>query len=411
MSKGGRGGRVIKVTNLNPSGPGSLLEACMAEGPRIVVFDVSGVIRGDVYITNSNITIAGQSAPQPGITIEGRLVARSLEKERLKDIQVRFLRIRQRPVLGVGGDVIQFPKSEKIIIDHVSLAWGNDEMIDIIHSSDVTIQWSTLEESELEGHAKGERHNFGILSAYPDSGNISIHHNLFAHHSRRLPSLSPGEKNKPGDFRNNIVYNFETALHHDGHIPQSGINIIGNYYKRGPSSDTVVWSKLDERASYYFRGNYIEGFGYLDDLNLGTAKIPRWVKILGSGILLHQEVSVAPVATQSAEHTYVNVLRFAGMYPRDQITLRTINEVKTGTGAWGRMNQKELSDKWYMLGMPTELPGVDSDNDGIPDYWEQAQNMNHLDGTDMNQLMKSGYTAIEEYLNYRANQLLTGFSD
>ena len=190
-SLGGRGGRVMKVTNLNASGPGSLQEACAAEGPRIVVFDVAGVIRGDVAIKHPRITIAGQTAPAPGITIEGRLLSRPEPWARLHDIVVRFLRFRPRPSTGHDGDAVQLPDTERVMLDHLSLAWANDETVDIIHASEVTLQWSTLEESDVEGHAKGAGHNFGLLSAYPGSGNVSILHNLFAHHSRRSPSLSP----------------------------------------------------------------------------------------------------------------------------------------------------------------------------------------------------------------------------
>ena len=228
IAVGGRGGRVIKVTNLNASGPGSLHAACADRGPRIIVFEVGGVIRGDIEIRHSNITIAGQSAPAPGITIAGRLLALPFHEERLHDIVVRHLRLRPPPTNGVSGDAIQLPKSERIMLDHLSLAWANDEMIDIIHSSEVTVQWSTIEESDITGHAKGG-HNYAILSAYPGSGNVSIHHNLFAHHSRRLPSLSPQVSNKPDDFRNNVVYNFRDGLSHEGHEPKAPINLIANY--------------------------------------------------------------------------------------------------------------------------------------------------------------------------------------
>lgn len=201
VAMGGRGGKVIKVTNLNSSGPGSLQAACEAKAPRMVVFEVGGVIRGDIAIKHSYITIAGQTAPSPGITIEGRLLSRPEPWQRLHDIVVRFIRIRPPPTTGHEGDAIQLPDTERVILDHLSLSWANDEMIDVIHSSEFTLQWSTLEESDLEGHGKGVAHNYGIISAYPNSGNITIHHNLFAHQSRRSPSLTPYVPGKPSDFR------------------------------------------------------------------------------------------------------------------------------------------------------------------------------------------------------------------
>ena len=106
-SLGGRGGRVIKVTNLNTKGPGSLQAACEAKGPRIVVFEVSGVIDGDVMIRDSNLTIAGRTAPGAGITISGMLCKPYSNWDKPKgdakrviyhDLTVRFLRCRPQPV-------------------------------------------------------------------------------------------------------------------------------------------------------------------------------------------------------------------------------------------------------------------------------------------------------------------------
>src|SRR6185369_14663567 len=104
VSVGGRGGKVIHVTNLNPSGPGSLAEACAAEGPRIVVFDVSGVIRGTIRITKPFITIAGQTAPGAGITIEGMISSYDFG---VHDVIIRHLRVRRPRDAGSGGDCLQ----------------------------------------------------------------------------------------------------------------------------------------------------------------------------------------------------------------------------------------------------------------------------------------------------------------
>ena len=158
-SKGGRGGRVIKVTNLNASGPGSLAEACAAEGPRIVVFEVSGVIRGDVRITSPYLTIAGQTAPGAGITIEGIV---SSYDHGVHDLILRHLRVRPQRSVGSGGDCIQLgglgpngTGTYNLILDHLSLSWATDETIDLYHAHDVTVQWCTIEESDDRGHSKG----------------------------------------------------------------------------------------------------------------------------------------------------------------------------------------------------------------------------------------------------------------
>mgnify|MGYP001825950760 FL=1 len=201
VSRGGRGGRVIKVTNLNTSGPGSLAEACAAEGPRIVVFDVSGVIRGNIRITNPYIAIAGQtaSATDPrgaGITVEGVI---SSYDYGVHDVIIRHLRVRPCRGIGAGGDCLQLggrgPTNSgtvNLMLDHLSLSWGNDEMIDLYHSHHVTLQWCTIEESDDTGHSKGP-HNFGMISAAEDSGAVSVHHLNANDPSDAARIVAPGE--------------------------------------------------------------------------------------------------------------------------------------------------------------------------------------------------------------------------
>jgi pectate lyase len=406
ISKGGRGGKIIKVKNLNSNGLGSLQAACELEYPRIVVFEVGGVIRGDVFIRDGGITIAGQTAPVPGITIDGRLLSRPNPWKRLSDIIVRYIRIRPPPTTGHDGDAVQMPDTERVILDHLSLSWANDEMIDICHSSEVTIQWCTIEESDTEGHGKGVAHNFGIISAYANSGNISIHHNLFAHHSRRSPSLSPYVPGKPGDFRNNIVYNFHEGLTHDGHKPQAPINFISNYYKRGPSSKRVYPFVFHKAGQYYLEGNFIEGFGESGDPRDRSIKYPRWVEFNRYGEKLPVPAVVSPVTTQAAKEAYRLVLSEGGCFPRDRVTRRTVQEVIDGTGKWGRNAPANPTDEWFLDGLLREKPPLDTDGDGLPDVWENTHGLNKSDPKDHNKIMPSGYTAIEEYINERAEILL-----
>lgn len=407
ISIGGRGGRVIKVTNLNSSGPGSLQAACEAQGPRIVVFEVGGVIRGDVKIRDSRITIAGQTAPSPGITIEGRLLSRPEPWRRLSDIVVRFIRIRPPPAIGHDGDAVQLPDTERVMLDHLSLSWANDEMIDLCHSSEVTIQWCTVEESDTEGHDKG-RHNFGLISTYPNSGNVSIHHNLFAHQSRRSPSLSPYVPGKPGDFRNNVVYNFQDGLTHDGHTPKAPINLINNYYKRGPDSTFIRPFEFHPSGMYHVSGNHIEGAGEIGDPRKADTKLPIWVLVKNAGTILKEPANVSPVKTHSAAEAYRMVSGQAGCFPRDRVTVRTIQELMSGTGKWRRHSPDKPTDEWYFQGMTIDKAPIDSDGDGMPDEWESKHGLNKNDPNDAGRRMPSGYTAIEEYINDRAYLLMQG---
>ena len=406
VAVGGRGGKVIKVMNLNSSGPGSLQAACEAKEPRIVVFEVGGVIRGDIAIKHPYITIAGQTAPSPGITIQGRLLSRPEPWQRLHDIVVRFIRIRPPPTTGHEGDAIQLPDTERVILDHLSLSWANDEMIDIIHSSEFTLQWSTLEESDLEGHGKGVAHNYGIISAYPNSGNITIHHNLFAHQSRRSPSLTPYVPGKPGDFRNNVVYNFREGFTHDGHIPQEAINLIGNYYKRGPNSEKIIPFAFVPEGRYYVAGNFIDGVGLIEELLEERAELPTWLKMSRKGTFLAEPAPVAPVKTHSAREAYQRVLNQAGCFPKDRVTSRTLQEFAQGAGAWGRNAPATPSDDWYLAELKRNTPPLDGDGDGIPDEWEDAHSLNKADPRDHNLVLPSGYTAIDLYINEKASLLV-----
>jgi len=394
---------VIKVTNLNTSGPGSLQAACSAEGPRIVVFDVSGVIHGDVRIEHGQITIAGQTAPGGGITIEGMLRGPAYNWVRdttyIEDVVVRFLRIRPLPGTSVPGrdwDAIQLGRVNKAVIDHVSCSWANDETIDIYVSRNVTIQWCTIEESDPTGHHKGQ-HNFGLIGG-PRSWNVSLHHTLFANHRRRCPAFANG----PADIRNIVVYNFRDGLSHEGHPPNNrGFNLIGNYYKAGPSDPNIFPFCFVDTISYYLRDNYIEGVGMIQNPWAESDKLYGLRYYAHKGRRAGQETPVPPVTTFSPQAAYSLVLEKAGCFPRDSVTRRTINEVRNGTGEWRRRDPGDL-----MAGLTPRPPMKDTDNDGMPDCWEEANGLDPTDSGDHNRVMASGYTAVEEYCNMRARELI-----
>jgi len=391
---GGRGGKVIHVTNLDPSGPGSLQEACSTAGPRVVVFDVGGVIVGDVVITEPFITIAGQTAPSPGITINGMLSTAYQRRDLAHDVIVRYLRVRARPGGGDQGDAIQFSVVDNAILDHISCSWAEDETIDIYtRATNVTIQWCTIEESSTRGHPKG-RHNYGLISG-ADSYNISLHHNLFAHHARRNPAIGSG----PADFRNNVVYDFRDGWSHEGNYKNPGFNIIGNYYKRGPSDPDIFPFCFEDKVPYYLRGNYIEGVGIVDDPWAEAAKLDGLRYYADKGVKLDHEVEVAPVSTGPAEQSYASVLAAAGCFPRDAVSRRTVEEVKNGTGSWGRHEPKDL-----MEGLPAGRPLKDTDRDGMPDEWEKAHGLDPSKD-DSAKVMDGGYTAIEVYINELAARM------
>jgi pectate lyase len=302
-SAGGRGGRVIKVTNLDPRGPGSLQAACSAAGPRIVVFDVSGVIPGDVTIEHGEISIMGQTAPGGGITIAGMLATRYNPPQPIHDVVVRFLRVRPPDARGAGGDAIQISQAQRVILDHVTCSWASDETIDIYSARDVTVQWCSIEESVVIGHPEG-RHNFGLISG-PQGERLSIHHNLFAHHARRNPAIANG----PADVRNNVVYNFRDGLSHEGHPPNDrGFNLVGNYYKRGPSDPKIFPFCFQGDVSYYLRDNFIEGVGLIQDPWAEADKLGGLKYYQRHGRRSAHEFPVAKVTTHDPKVAYDLVL-------------------------------------------------------------------------------------------------------
>ncbi|HLA38666.1 MAG TPA: pectate lyase precursor [Candidatus Glassbacteria bacterium] len=395
---GGRGGRVIKVTNLNTSGPGSLQEACAADGARIVVFDTSGVIPGPVAIEHGRITIMGQTAPGAGITINGKLSADTTGGGRLSDIVVRFLRVRPEQILtgdGSDEDAVQFNRVERCVLDHLSISWSTDENIGFYETRRATVQWCAVEEACAEGHYKG-RHNYGLLCG-PDGGPITVHHNLFANNSRRHPAIANG----PSDVRNNVVYNFRDGFLHDNPPNKLGFNIVGNYYKKGPSSPAIHPFCFADSALYYLRDNWVDGVGRVDDPWALVDLSPSFQHYTPLGMRSRTEFTVPPVTTQGAVDAYYLVLEEAGCFPRDSLSRRTVTEVRSRGGAWGK---REVGD--LMAGLTVRQAPQDTDGDGMPDRWETANGLDPADGADHSRVMASSYTAIEEYCNALAARLL-----
>jgi pectate lyase len=434
---GGRGGKVMIVTNLNPDGPGSLQEACGAKGPRIVVFAVSGVISNTIFIEHSDITIAGQTAPGAGITIAGMLGTR----EGIRNVVIRHIRVRPKR----AADTFAGPDGEKVarrthecglanpylkeeqkvfsmepfakepnemhhaaflngvtnlVVDHCSFAWGADEVVSVCRSVNVTFQWCAIEEGTIkEGRKYSGYHNFGMFSAYNAKGDfISVHHNLFAHNSRRTPSVRDGF----ADLRNNVIYNARGGFDHDGG-GGNDYNYIGNYFKRGPNSTGVLagvsWGKSFWWAEFRGPG---QGSKYYVEDNLWDDQPPPLPPYVEDGTVRLKEPMPAPkVTTQKAKEAYELVLARTGAWPRDAVTMRTIEEVRTGTGDYGRREPKG----GLMEGLTSGEAPKDTDRDGMPDDWEKKNGLDPAKD-DSAKVMPSGYTAIEVYVNELADSIV-----
>jgi len=418
LSIGGRGGRVIKVTTLKPTGPGSLDEALRAKGPRIVTFDVSGVIRGDFVVADGRIYVAGQTAPGAGITIEGNLYTRpprvNKKKTMMHDVTLRFLRLRLRPVPPKStGDLdgLRLYRVDRGIVDHVSVAWAVDEGGASPYSTNVTWQWCSIEESATVGHKKGSRHNYALKGAdYPYG---FIHHNLMANNYRRCPSGT-------AHVYNNVAYNFEKGFLHDAAPPPPDLhyasNLVGNYYKRGPNAELILPMRLQVNTAYWCVDNYIHGVGLIRDPWEESHKHPGLAaEVKGKRLARPRPYPYFPVTIQPAERACELVLAHAGCLPRDRVTRRTVADVRNGTGAWGRQGPAEPTDEWFLDGLERAAPPHDADKDGIPDEWERAHGLTWFDPVDASRIVPrgasdddrhAGYTFIEYYLNELADRLV-----
>ncbi len=405
---GGRGGRVVKVVNLDASGPGSLQAALDLDEPRIIVFEVSGVIHADIIeIPYGDVTIAGQTAPGGGITLHARLyTAYSYD---VSNIIIRHLRIRPE-YAGSGGDQfdsIQFSRTSNFILDHISVAFGVDETVDLYEAQDVTIQWSSIESSATSGHSEG-MHNYGLING-PGGQHVSVHHTLFAHHQNRCPAIANG----PASVRNNVMYNVRHGFVH--HNPASGpFNIVGNYFRDGADDDLHPFYFDDENAThdpgllYFLADNYIDFPGndcegsidnpwtecaqdlYLDDTHRAASEFDFTTASAG----------FVPITTTSSTVAYQAVLDGAGAFPRDVVTQAAVADCLDRTGSWGANIPSD-----FMQGLTPAAPPVDGDDDGIPDAWETSHSLDPADPSDNHTIMPSGYPAIEEYVNELATAL------
>ncbi|WP_339922259.1 hypothetical protein [uncultured Cyclobacterium sp.] len=233
---GGRGGKVYEVVNLNDSGKGSLREAVEAEGPRTVVFRVSGTIKleDELRIRNPYITIAGQTAPGDGITLRAYPLMINAD-----EVIIRYIRVRLGNESGGETDAISSRYTTNLILDHVSASWSIDETMSIYHGKNVTVQWCITSESLYKSNHQKGNHGFGGIWGANYS---TYHHNLIANHSNRNPRFGSGVGNT--DFRNNVIFNWGYESTYGGEVSQVGndksnftnINMVGNYYKAGPAT-------------------------------------------------------------------------------------------------------------------------------------------------------------------------------
>ncbi len=406
----GRGGKVIEVTSLADSGPGTFREALSAPFRRIVVFRVGGTIEVSkaVVVDQPFVTVAGQTSPGDGICIKnaGLVIV-------THDVLVQHIRIRPGnegrvnadtndavEVLGKHGSL---PGAYNVVLDHISASWSEDETISTwFGPRDVTISWSIISEALNRSRHRKRTHSAGLLIG-DSSEHVSIHHCLLAHNDFRNPLISGGGTH---DIVNNVIYNWGVL---PAEVCDSGsnsfLNFVGNCFLPGPST---------KATAYEVCLNHKRGEGnpkvYVED-NIGPhrpkADMDEWSLVsFGWGedspapqtYRASQAFAAHPVSKLPAAEALARVLAEAGATApkRDAVDARIVADVTNKTG--------RIIDSPKQVGGHPKLssgtPPLDSDGDGMPDEWESGKGLNPNDPSDGNKDRDGdGYTNIEEYLH------------
>ena len=390
FTKGGRGGRIFVVTNLNDSGPGSLREAVEAKGPRTVVFNVGGIIETTgLDVREPCLTIAGQTAPGDGICIKkGAGNANAFNISRTHDVIIRYLRFRAGKNTGeVRCESFRISDSENVIVDHCSASWGNPETFSAAGAVDrCTVQWCIFSEGN-----NAQDHAFSTIIAGDRS---TWHHNLFAHMLSRVPRW--GDITVECDFRNNVIYDWG---HTCGYGDMRSLDYVNNYLRSGRSTTQsppyfIIDPKVVLPASLYLHGNVMVGRPDVCQDNWKGVKTDRvWQS--------PTPFPAPPVRTQTAEAAFELVLEHAGatLPKRDAVDARAVGDARHGTGRI--IDSEEEVGAWpaYASGQPL----VCTANDGIPDEWKKSHGLPLNDPNVANAVNADGYTTLEVYVNSLAN--------
>ncbi|MEL1239989.1 pectate lyase family protein [Flavobacterium flavipallidum] len=418
---GGRGGKVLTVTNLNDSGPGSLRDAVEQEvGPKTIVFNVSGNIqlKSRLVVSQPNVTIAGQTAPGEGITISRAPIGLTGN-----DGIIRFLKVR------IGGgttyDGMGLTGANHSIIDHCSISWTIDESFSSRGAHNISLQRTLISEAlNVAGHDKygpGKMHGYAATIG-GDVG--SFHHNLLAHNYGRNWSIGGG-LNGDGyyggkiDIRNNVVYNWG-ARATDGGANQ--VNFVNNFYKPGVATKIFVALNAQiegvgkGKQQYYFDGNVMPGYFNEKNQEKGRKFTLSNKAIVDYDVFLPKPFFESHVNTQSAEAAYKNVLSDVGANQPffDTHDQRIIKETLKGTytykgsksGLGGMIDNESDQGGWPVFASEKRPADWDTDQDGLPNWWEESKGLNpnsaQGDFADANAATTNGYTQLEDYLNWLA---------
>jgi pectate lyase len=451
-SVGGRGGRVIYVTNLDDAGPGSLRAAVESTGPRIVVFNVSGIIELKSMIqinsANSYLTVAGQTAPGGGITIKGLITI-----ARANHVTFRYLTMRsgkspkysasqqefntwggwdrwycKGAIYGPGGPknnicrpqydallrgAVAIEGGSNIMLDHLSMSWSNDKSFILWNDEDrttsnITLSYNLIAEA-LQPHAAGETIGAATAAGSDKAYGLSIHHNLLFKRFNRVPLVLIKDAVIANNLIGRALWTRVTMVH--GGVQA---DIIGNIYKLDPPSNypSEISPMSRDSAGQGPPGKpsiYISG-------NIGnTQKDPNgdnWVMLGPNPAATRRMSPLSPPAYPITIHS-VNVLENIVLNDvgnsrrldengnwiqrRDSVDTRLINEYRTNTGSIAPPWHENEVGGWPVIASGT--PYADTDRDGMPDVWETAHGFNPNVADNNGDADGDGYTNLEEFLN------------
>ncbi|MHB1036382.1 MAG: pectate lyase family protein [Pirellulales bacterium] len=434
---GGRGGRVIEVTNLNDSGTGSLRNCLEASGPRICVFRVSGTItlKNAIQVRTPYLTIAGQTSPG-GVQIKG-----SGQPEGdwgvwfvngAHDIVVRHLRVRMGGNMkhDAGNNLLFYGTAEPgvhdVVVDHCSVSWGSDTQLDWYGSylDRATFQWNIVAECYMGSHIGGNR----------APKNITLHHNLYANLGSRTPLMQHADV---FDFRNNVIYNWSGnngSVFGQFALNSSAFgNVVGNLWLAGPESGypylnvgnggpvRVDGSKADAGGTrLHLAGNWgprsragsandwsghgVNTWDYYERDGDGSTHLAKQSQYEAA-----KPFPAPPVAMDDVSSLLNKVLASAGASKpsRDAVDLRVIKSVRDKTGS----SRVSTTGPWPDLAGGAPAAPADSDHDGMPDAWEIAHGLDPQDAHDGAAVADNGYTNVENYLNELAGDPVPGLRE
>ncbi len=422
---GGRGGKVIYVTNLNDSGLGSFRAAVETPGARYILFKVSGtiILQSKISINFGDVTIAGQTAPGDGICIRDYPVVVNAD-----NVIIRFMRFRLGDVKSQEADGLEGRFHKNIIIDHCSISWSVDEGATFYANENFTMQWCMITESMNNSvHSKGE-HGYGGIWGGKQA---SFHHNLMAHHVSRNPRLGETADDLYAlsdlvDLRNNVIYNWQGNSCYGGE--GMNVNIVNCYYKPGPATPSSKSERIvsidknkkpeapiyDIWGKFHISGNYVDGSTRATEDNWTYGVYNQFHSSYGTVSQQDrdemQQATEHPingnVTTHTAQDAYAKVLEIGGAsLSRDAVDSRIVEEVTNGTytfegsdgGTNGIIDSQEDVGGWPTLNS-TAAPD-DTSEDGMPDAWKIEQKLDPVLDQANGHDLSTGYENVEVYIN------------